>query len=265
LYQLLMNLCINARDAMNGCGNITIHLGMAKTLNAECSACHSELTGDWVGLSVTDTGGGIGPDKLKRIFDPFYTTKDVGKGTGMGLAVIHGIMRSHGGHILVETAAGVGSTFRLLFPPVSQEITAPQEPGPSSGIVPPGQGERILVLDDEPDLADYLGALLESNGYMVTVMNHSREALELFRVNPNEFVLLVTDQTMPEMTGIEMLTKMRELRPGLPVILNTGFSEDIDNDTAAAMGIHYLDKPVMANNLLQAVAELLGTVKQDTQ
>ncbi len=262
LYQLLMNLCINARDAMNGCGNITIHLGMAKMLNAECSACHSELTGDWVGLSVTDTGGGIGPDKLKRIFDPFYTTKDVGKGTGMGLAVIHGIMRSHGGHILVETGVGVGSTFRLLFPPASEEIAAPQEPSPSSGTAPPGQGEHILVLDDEPDLADYLGDLLESNGYMVTVMNHSREALELFRENPDEFVLLVTDQTMPEMTGIEMLTKMRELRPGLPVILNTGFSEDIDNDTAAAMGIHYLDKPVMAKSLLQAVAELLG---QDTQ
>ncbi|MCP4128703.1 MAG: DUF3365 domain-containing protein [Gammaproteobacteria bacterium] len=265
VHQLLMNLCINARDAMKGCGNITIHLGMAKTLNAECSACHSELTGDWVELSVTDTGGGIGADKLKRIFDPFYTTKDVGKGTGMGLAVIHGIMRSHGGHILVETTVGAGSTFRLLFPPASQEVTAPQEPDPSSILVPPGQGEHILVLDDEPDLADYLGNLLEYNGYMITVMNNSREALERFRENPDEFGLLVTDQTMPEMTGIEVLTKMRELRPGLPVILNTGFSEDIDSDTAAAMGIHYLEKPVIAKKVLLAVAELLGRAKQDTQ
>ncbi|MCP4043461.1 MAG: PAS domain S-box protein [Gammaproteobacteria bacterium] len=121
LNQLLMNLCVNARDAMKGKGDLTIRIGWVRELDAECATCHKQVEGDWVELSVTDTGSGISQEVLNRIFDPFFTTKEVGKGTGMGMAVIHGIMRNHGGHILVETGPGEGTTFRLLFPPVVEE------------------------------------------------------------------------------------------------------------------------------------------------
>ncbi len=120
LNQILMNLCINAWDAMEENGNLTIRLVLSKELNVECTACHKRIKGDWVELSIADTGRGIKPDELERIFDPFYTTKDVGKGVGMGLSVINGIMCNHRGHILVETELGKGTIFRLLFPPAAE-------------------------------------------------------------------------------------------------------------------------------------------------
>ncbi|MCP4044121.1 MAG: response regulator, partial [Gammaproteobacteria bacterium] len=172
--------------------------------------------------SVTDTGSGISPEALERIFDPFYTTKEVGKGTGMGMAVIHGIMRNHGGHVLVETEQGKGTTFRLLFPPVVEEAEI-QETDPSSTDLPRGQGEHILVVDDEPDLGDFIGDLLEHYGYQPLVLSSSKKALELFREKPNDFALVVTDQTMPGITGKVLVKNLREVRPDIPIILNTGF------------------------------------------
>ncbi|MCP4043352.1 MAG: PAS domain-containing sensor histidine kinase, partial [Gammaproteobacteria bacterium] len=191
LNQLLMNLCVNARDAMEGKGKLTIHLGWTKGVEAECATCHKQLEGDWVELSVTDTGGGISPEALDRIFDPFFTTKEVGKGTGMGMAVIHGIMRNHGGHVLVETEQGKGTTFRLLFLPVVEDAET-QKTDPSSANLPRGQGEQILVVDDEPDLGEFIGDLLEHYGYKPTVLTSSKKALELFREKPNDFAMVVT-------------------------------------------------------------------------
>lgn len=260
LNQLLMNLCVNARDAMNGQGMISIRLVRAMGVNSECSACSRQVTGDWVELSITDTGSGISTDAVKRIFDPFFTTKGVGKGTGMGLSVIHGIMRSHGGHVLVTTEVGRGTTFRLMFPPADEPIAETADIDQPAVELPHGQSIKVLVLDDEPDLGAYLGELLESQGYLVTVMSNSEDALEFFKQKPDEFALLITDQTMPGMTGVDLIKSVREICPNMPAILNTGFSNDIDAEIAAEMDVSYLEKPVQATSLFLAVDELLGTM-----
>ncbi|MCP4089310.1 MAG: response regulator, partial [Gammaproteobacteria bacterium] len=229
--------------------------------DAECTVCRKLVRGDWIELSVSDTGSGIRPDVLERIFDPFFTTKDVGKGTGMGLAVTHGIMHSHDGHIMVNTEVGVGSTFRLLFPAIIDTATETEEAIQLSPESPSGQGEHILVLDDEPSLGEYLGDLLETSGYLATVISDSREALDLFQKNPERFDLVITDQTMPWMTGIEVVNALRQIRPDMPVILDTGFSDDIDAKAAAKMDINFMEKPINANKLLQMVGELLKPAK----
>ncbi len=265
LNQLLMNLCVNARDAMAGTGDLTICLGLAKGVEAECATCYKQLEGDWVALSISDTGSGIQPDILDRIFDPFYTTKDVGKGTGMGLSVIHGIMHNHGGHVLVETEMGKDTTFRLLFPPVVEEAVETQTAVSSSTDLQQGHGEHVLIVDDEPDLGDLIGDLLERCGYQPTVLTSSKKALELFKKTPNKFALVITDQTMPEITGKMLIKNLRAVRPGLPVILCTGFSEDIDAEDAERMGIHYLEKPVRIENMIQAVGEMLRPAKQNAE
>jgi len=265
LNQILMNLCINARDAMNGKGNIDIRLSSSREVNEECILCIKQIEGDWVELSITDTGSGIKPDILNRIFDPFYTTKEVGKGTGMGLSVIRGIMLSHGGHIIVETEIGKGSTFRLLFPPVVENGDKTDDIDELKEKLPNGYGERILVLDDEQILGSCLGDILESHGYMATVMSDSQEAMERFKHNPDEFALIITDQTMPGITGVELVKTAREISPDMPIILNTGFSDAINPETAAKLGISYLEKPVSAKSLLQTIDELLITTRQSTK
>ncbi|MCP4091254.1 MAG: PAS domain S-box protein [Gammaproteobacteria bacterium] len=265
IYQVLMNICVNARDAMEEKGDITIRLGLANGIFAECTACRKSITGDWVELSVTDAGSGISPVVLEHIFDPFYTTKDIGKGTGLGLSAILGIMHNLGGHILVETELGEGTTFRLLFPPVIEESNELPEEMQAPVELLYGQGEQVLVLDDEPELADFLGALMESYGYRTTVLTSSKEAIKLFNEKPGEFALLITDQTMPGLTGIELVKSLRKLRPDLPVILNTGFSEAINAETANKLDIHYMEKPINAESLIQVVGELLKSTKQATK
>ncbi|MCP4048614.1 MAG: response regulator [Gammaproteobacteria bacterium] len=171
-------------------------------------------------------------------------------------------MHSIGGHILVETEIGKGTTFRLLFPPVVEKSNEIPEETQAPVELPHGQGEHILVLDDEPELADFLGDLMDSYGYRTTVLTSSKEALELFKEKPDEFALLITDQTMPGLTGIELVKTLRKLRPDLPVILNTGFSDDVDSETAKKLGIRYLGKPVSANSLTRAIEELLRPTEQ---
>ncbi|MCP4042829.1 MAG: PAS domain S-box protein [Gammaproteobacteria bacterium] len=266
LNQLLMNLCVNARDAMEGKGNLTIRLDWAREVDTECATCHKQVEGDWVELSVTDTGSGIQLEELERVFDPFYTTKDVGKGTGLGLSVIQGIMHSHGGHILVETELGKGTIFKLLFPPVVGEGAAEtQKADQASSERLQGHGAQILVVDDEPDLGEFIGDLLESHGYQPTIQTSSKKALELFKEKPNVFALVITDQTMPEITGKVLVKNLREVRPDIQVILSTGFSEDIDSEAATKMGIRYLEKPVRAEKLIHAVGELLRPTAQGAE
>lgn len=257
MHQILLNLSINARDAMNGKGTLTIGLGMTRIMNTECRICHQRISGEWVELLVGDNGSGISADNLQRLFDPFFTTKEVGKGTGMGLAVVHGIVRSHGGHILVESNPDCGTTFRLLFPPVVEEVPELTERSQSSEVSPRGQGRHVLVLDDEPDLAGYIGDLMELYDYKVTIATDSLEALKLLQEHPSEYSLLVTDQTMPRLTGMELINKIRELQPGFPVILCSGYSENIDKEGAERRGIRYISKPIDSDSLLHAAGDLL--------
>jgi len=255
LQQMLMNLCVNARDAMDGVGTIKIRLGWHQNVSSECSLCHQQVKGDWIELVVSDTGSGMSLDTLEHIFEPFFTTKEVGQGTGMGMSVLHGIVTAHDGHVLVETELGKGSSFSLLFPPITDDKLQVSTVKQVQGDLPHGEGRHVLVVDDEPELAEYVGSLLEIYGYKVTVETESSKALELFKKNPGKYSLLVTDQTMPELTGVELVQQIREIRADFPVIICSGHVEKSDGTGAA---ISYLKKPFDMEQLAKIAAELLG-------
>jgi PAS domain S-box-containing protein len=248
LEQVLMNLCINARDAMQGAG--TLHIGLKQTTHRDgvCTSCHQPLHGSYVELAVGGTGAGSAPEVVERMFEPFFSTKEVGKGSGMGLSTVHGIVHEHGGHILVETRPGAGATFRVLFQPMSQTEgksgTEATESSANTAEVRQLNG-RVLVVDDEPAVGEFMGELLESWGLEVTVKPNGAEAEALFAENPQRFDLVVTDQTMPKMTGTELAQRLLARRPGLPVILYTGYTERLTEEQTRRSGIRALvTKPV---------------------
>ncbi|HEY9050875.1 MAG TPA: ABC transporter substrate binding protein [Gammaproteobacteria bacterium] len=263
LQQIMMNLCINAKDAMNGKGTLNISLGWHRNINNECAACHKHIKGNWIDLTVSDTGSGMAPEVVERIFEPFFTTKEVGLGTGMGLSILHAIVDNHHGHILIETELSRGTSFHLLFPPDlhgSENNIAESEGAYVSKHH--GQGESILIVDDEVALTDLLADLLNNHGYKCTVYNRSMEALAHFESQPESIDLVITDQTMPELTGMEMITLMRQLRPECPVILMTGYSEAVDKQRADKMGIDsFIDKPINNTQLLEFVYESIKKEK----
>jgi PAS domain S-box-containing protein len=257
LNQILMNLCINARDAMQGDGVLSIALDRRCVAGEICSACYEHVRGEWVELSVADTGSGIAPEVKDRIFDPFFSTKSFGEGSGMGLSVVHGILRGHNGHILVESRPEGGSRFRVLLPAVAGAIEPARVAEQASGSPHSGMGERLMVVDDEADLVDYLDELLKMNGYTVEALVDSREALRRFESHPDDYGLLITDQTMPFLSGLELIRQIRELRPSLPAILCSGYSETVAGNDMESFGIEYLGKPVDAALLLRRIRELL--------
>lgn len=264
LNQILMNLSINAKDAMSGQGTLTISLNLLTNINHTCAACRKRIDGEWIALSVTDTGTGIEPKTLKYMFDPFFTTKEVGQGSGMGLAVIYGVAHNNDGHIIVETEKNIGTTFRILFPVNTAGVDEIGELGASRITASKGNSEHILIVDDESELGSLIGELLNENGYRTTVMTDSVKALKLFNEHANDYALLVTDQTMPNITGIELSQKVKALRPDLPVILCSGFSERIDEDQLRSMNIHYLKKPVDANQFLEMVHDVVDRSVKNT-
>ena len=265
MQQTLMNLCINARDAIGETGSIDIQ---ARLLNyglmsqTNCSACHQKIEAkQYVEISVKDSGMGISEDKMKRIFEPFFTTKDVDKGTGMGLSMVHGIIHQFGGHIIVNSQIGLGTTFRLLLPVVGNHPTFDSNIKLVSDPVTEGiKGSRILIVDDEQSVARFISELLESRGCKTTVMVNSQAALTLFTQDPESFDLIITDQTMPELSGVDLSQKVLKIKPGFPIILCTGYSEKINVDQAQDLGISgYLSKPMQVNTLLNLVVKLLKT------
>lgn len=259
LHQVMMNLAINAKDAMNGIGELRINLSWHHLIDHECNACHKQVRGDWIVLSVSDTGSGMANEIVDRIFEPFYTTKNIGEGTGMGLSVLNGIVESHGGHILIDTEIGSGTTFKLLFPP-AQAITQIEssESITSEEYQHSGNGQKILIVDDVPALTDFLSEILEIDGYECTVCNQSPEALSLLEKNPDGFDMLITDQTMPQLLGTDIIQKIWKINPDIPVILMTGYSDAISREQAEKLGIHYMDKPINIPHLQASVAELLN-------
>jgi len=265
LNQVLVNLLINARDAIEGQGLIDIHLHRVEVNGEICSASQQRVTGPYLALEVSDTGGGIAPEHMLRLFDPFFTTKDVGKGTGLGLSMVQGILRRSDGHVLVSSETGKGSRFQLLLPLATLAEASLAKPD-EGGDLPAGTGQRIWVLDDEPALAHYLGELFEDAGYGVRVFNEPRVALAAFEAAPDSLDLLLTDQTMPGMSGLALAQTVHARRPDLPIILCTGYSEAIDATTLAQHGIRQLfGKPVQAHNLLKALAQVLNEPPVGTQ
>jgi len=259
LNQLVMNLCINARDAIEdekGCIEIALHT--ITGVRANCSSCHHPVQGDFVELVAQDNGRGIDTSVLDKIFDPFFTTKDIGKGTGMGLSMVHGIVHGHGGHILVDSTPGKGTSFRLLFPLLGNASDTSAE---SDRMLEPVHGRgRVMVVDDDPALTGYLEDLLQKQGYQVTALTDSREALDLFENNPQAIDLVVTDQTMPRLAGDRLAQAILARRPDLPVILCTGYSDRIDAVRAGQLNIcGYFTKPVDPVRLTRLMSNLLST------
>ena len=256
-HQIVMNLAINARDAIDGVGVLTIRLGWARDMNTYSTVSHKLIRGDWIELSISDTGPGIDDDTAHQIFDPFFTTQEIGKGTGMGLSVIYRIVENHSGHIILESEKGKGSIFRILFPPIIDEDTNKGNLLQEAVDIPIGDGSEILVVDDEIMLSTQLSEMLETWGYKSTTMNNGIEALEYFKKNSFRFSLLITDQTMPGMTGTDLTAKIRQIRPSLPVIICSGYSEKINTTRAGEFNVSYFNKPVNADKLQLKIAELL--------
>ncbi|OPZ60836.1 MAG: Blue-light-activated protein [Deltaproteobacteria bacterium ADurb.Bin510] len=261
IHQVVMNLCTNAYHAMGSGGRMRIEL-------KECAVSEADgliglKPGRCVCLSVTDSGSGMDARTIERIFEPYFTTKAPSQGTGLGLATVHGIVTSHEGAIRVESAPGAGSTFAVYLPLIAGEARQDSE-----SILRPEllQGhEHILFVDDEQALVELEQQLLEDLGYRVSAFCSSRDALTAFRSDPDGFDLVITDQTMPGLTGLELAEALLEIRPGIPIILCSGFSESLSRERLERLGVRlFLPKPVIATRLTQALREILDADERRT-
>jgi PAS domain S-box-containing protein len=257
MQQILMNLCTNAVHAMEKTGGV-LDVGLSNvTLASDDVKSFPDLdAGEYVRLSVTDTGHGIAPGDMQKIFDPYFTTKELGKGTGLGLSVVHGIVKAHGGTIKVYSELGKGASFQV-FLPRAEGITTTSEPRIPQPL--PGGHERILLVDDEAALADIEKRMLTWLGYEVEVRTSAIEALAAFKANPRKFDLVLTDLSMPQMTGMKLAKEMVQIRSDIPIVLCTGYSDQVEERTAASVGIKsFLFKPLVANELAEAIRKALG-------
>jgi len=256
IHQVIMNLCTNAYHSMrkNG-GRLEVTLNRI-TIGSEDTAAQINLTpGKYVRLTVSDTGHGIEASLMDRIFEPYFTTKTQWEGTGMGLAMVHGIVKSIGGHITVSSKPKKGSKFNVYLPEIDEAVVEVETP--STGTVQ-GGNEHILLIDDEQEIIEMLEKMLAYFGYQVTIKSSSEEALKLFCSDPNHFDLVITDQTMPKMTGVELTQKIREIRPDIPVILCTGFSEMITEEKLKALGVkEYIMKPIHCKEMAGIIRNVL--------
>ena len=263
MHQILMNLCINARDAMDNHGQLTIKLSHENNVDGNCSSCKSHIQGQYVKLTVEDTGTGIQQNILEKIFDPFTTTKGIGKGTGMGLSVVHGILHKHNSHIIVDTITNKGTCFHLLIPPIKntdiKQITPLTTDTETKTLQSDSKNKRILVVDDEASVTEFMQDFLQSQHYSITTTTSSKQAIELFRNADPEFDLVITDQTMPEMTGDKLVKELLNINLHIPVILCSGYSETIDEKAALELGCsQFLMKPIGNTALLQAIKAALS-------
>jgi PAS domain S-box-containing protein len=257
MHQILMNLCTNAAHAMSASGGVlAISLAPVFLDAREASLYQGLEPGAYLLLTVHDTGAGIDPAIIDRIFEPFFTTKEVGQGSGMGLAVVHGIVKSHGGAITVDSKPGAGTAFHIVLPQVEDRKEAVQH---KATAVPTGS-ESILYVDDEAALAELGQEMLESLGYRVTAKKNSVEALEEFKADPRNFDIIITDQTMPAMTGFDLAKQAMDIRPDIPVILCTGHSDKVTQETAREAGIReFVMKPMTIQTLAETVRSALAS------
>ncbi len=241
IHQIIMNLCSNAGYAMQESGGLLAVCTELMDIDPDSAEKYLDLNpGKYIRLTVSDTGCGMDKKVMERIFEPFFTTKPRGKGTGMGLAMVHGILRSLGGNIYVYSEVGKGTTFHLFFPraPEGSDTKTLESFNIARG------DERILYVDDEVAIVDMAQEMLTTLGYKVDGVVGSFEAFERFKQNPDRFDVVITDQTMPEMTGCDLAKKIWEIRPGLPIILCSGFNDLVNPESAKRMGIcQYIMKP----------------------
>ncbi|MHC1728246.1 MAG: PAS domain S-box protein [Syntrophobacteraceae bacterium] len=256
IHQVLMNLCTNAAHAMRETGGV-LSIALAKVnIGSTPGAGIPDLEdGSYLRLSVSDTGHGMDEKIRQRIFDPYFTTKGQDEGTGLGLAVVYGIVKGLSGGITVSSNPGVGTTFQVFFPITETSDTASLA---VPGRLPTGKG-RILVVDDEKHVVEMLKEMLEQLGYEVALRYSSADALGAFQAQPQRFDLVITDQTMPHMTGTDLAKEILKIRPDIPIILCTGFSANLDEAKARKMGIKaLLMKPVPLQQLAEKIHEVLN-------
>jgi len=256
IHQVLMNLCVNAGHAMRQKGGVlSVALSRVSLGENEIKSYPDLKAGEFCKLTVQDTGHGIDPAVIDRIFEPYFTTKGPGEGTGLGLAVVHGIVKGHKGSIRVQSEPGKGTVFEVLLAIVPSS-DRPQEVKGKDLVR--GNNERILLVDDEPLLLDTMEIMLRSVGYRVTAQAHSAEALQIFQARPDDFDLVITDQTMPEMTGVELAHALLQIKADTLIILCTGFSELVSPDQAKDVGIReFLYKPIGIHDLARTVKKVL--------
>lgn len=257
LHQVLMNLCTNAWQAMEkDGGTLKISVRVVECSEDDLRDEPHMSAGSYVKLSVSDTGIGMDPEVMERIFDPYYTTKGVGKGSGMGLSVVVGIVKNHGGLIRVSSSFGIGSSFEIVLPQV-EEVEQLQTVPESSEIV--FGTEHILLVDDEEMLVDAGKAVLESCGYTVTGVTESSKAWELFKADPSKFDLMITDQTMPDLQGADLAKKVLELRADFPIILCTGYSSQVNEAQAKVIGVReFASKPMDKKTIARLIRKVLA-------
>ncbi len=255
MNQVIMNLVTNAVHAMDDNGIIEITSRQIHFDHSDVLQYPDLEAGEYVKISVSDTGCGIAGENIDAIFEPYYTTKTRGKGTGLGLAVVHGIIKLHHGHIHVQSEQGKGTTVNVYLPLADQPLI--ESATPAAHETARGS-ERILFVDDEPVIVRLQKRILERLGYLVTSTTNSLDALEKFRTNPDSFHLIITDATMPHMTGEKLCEAAKKIRPDIPVILCTGYSEKVSEETATKFSIDaFLMKPVEPDQLLNTIRKLL--------
>ncbi|WP_308734214.1 PAS domain S-box protein [Humidesulfovibrio sp.] len=255
VHQIVMNLCTNAAQAMKDGGGIRVATRVVRLDEDSPSPEHSLQTGEYLSLTVEDSGAGIAPNIMGRIFDPFFTTKDSGEGTGLGLAVVHGIVSSLGGAVFARSEPGQGARLTVLLP--TAQGGHAQEPAHSQRNTK--GSERILLVDDETDLLDLMRLTLEPLGYQVSTRSQPEAALKDFLSSPQSFDLVLTDQSMPRLTGVQLATRLREARPDMPIVLCTGFSMVIPPDRLQALGEAWLlPKPFSTDELAGVIRQALA-------
>ncbi len=251
---MLVNLAVNARDAMPDGGTLTIETSVAQ-LSGEETLLHPEVRpGRFVALSVSDTGQGMSPDVIRRIFEPFFTTKPTGKGTGLGLATVHGIVTAAGGSLSVDSQPGAGTTMRAFFPAADE--VAPPPVAPPTAALTRGTGETILIVENEPAVLEVTARMLRRNGYHVHAASSGAHALAL--ASQYEFDLLLTDQVMPGVSGSELAQRIRQVRPEAAVLFMSGYSPNVPGPRhAPAEATMLLRKPFTEQTLLESVHAVL--------
>ncbi len=255
IHQILVNLCTNAAHAMKQTtGRLELRLEPL-TVNEPTPLMPELRVGNYVRLTVADSGHGMDESTLKRIFDPFFTTKAAGEGTGLGLAVVHGIVHEHDGTIQVTSEVGKGTAFHIYFPLCEDQtgdVVAPTIE------IPKGDGERVLVVDDEAALCLAAGKILQKLNYKVTTQSSSKAAMALAQENPDAFDLILTDLTMPGLTGVDLAAAVQKIRPGFPLVMMTGYSGTWTPENVRSLGIHQLiAKPMAPAMLAQAIRKAL--------
>jgi PAS domain S-box-containing protein len=264
INQLMINLCTNAAQAMRAGGMLEISLKSISIDDRDASNFAALNPGRHVLLSVKDTGTGIDPDIRERIFEPYFTTREFGQGHGLGLSVVHGIVKNLGGEIVIDSVSGKGTRIDIYLPGVDTGFSGPKEKEITPRVIRPGKRKKLLFVDDEELIVEIAHQLLENLGYAVESTTSAIEAFELFRSKPDYFDLVITDMTMPKLNGDQLIKNILSIRPDMPTVLCTGYNELISEETAIELGAKaFLMKPLRRDGMSKTIKDVLNKYERE--